>query len=189
MASFTALYDACVLYPAPLRDLLMHLAMTDLFRARWTDQIHDEWIRSVLANRPDLKRDQLERTRRLMNSHVLDCLVTGYENLIDGLALPDPNDRHVLAAAIHAGADVIVTFNLDDFPKRILDPLGIEPQHPDIFVARLLDLDGPAVCAAARRQRQSLRNPPKTIDEFFEILAQQRLPQFAAKLWEFAALL
>jgi len=88
MASFTALYDACVLYPAPLRDLLMHLAMTDLFRARWTDQIHDEWIRNVLANRPDLKRKQLERTRRLMNAHVLDCLVTGCENLIDGLRCP-----------------------------------------------------------------------------------------------------
>jgi len=119
MASFTALYDACVLYPAPLRDLLMHLAMTDLFRARWTDQIHDEWIRNVLANRPDLNRKQLERTRRLMNAHVLDCLVTGYENLIDGLTLPDPNDRHVLAAAVSADADVIVTYNLGDFPTVI----------------------------------------------------------------------
>ena len=187
MASFTALYDACVLYPAPLRDLLMHLAMTDLFRARWTDQIHDEWIRNVLANRPDLKRDQLERTRRLMNAHVLDCLVTGYENLIDGLALPDPNDRHVLAAAIRSGADVIVTYNLGDFPKQILDPVGIEAQHPDVFVARLFDLDAPAVCAAARRQRQSLKNPPKTVDEFFEILARQRLPQTVAKLQKFAA--
>jgi predicted nucleic acid-binding protein len=189
MASFTALYDACVLYPAPLRDLLMHLAMTDLFRARWTDQIHDEWIRNVLTNRPDLKRDQLERTRQLMNAHVLDCLVTGYENLIDGSALPDPDDRHVLAAAIRAGADVIVTYNLDDFPKRILDPLGIEAQHPDMFVARLLDLDAPAICAAARRQRQSLRNPPKTVDEFLKILARQQLPQTVTKFREFAALL
>ena len=189
MASFTALFDACVLYPAPLRDLLMHLAMTDLFHARWTDQIHDEWIRNVLANRSDLKREQLERTRRLMNAHVLDCLVTGYENLIDGLALPDPNDRHVLAAAIRAGADVIVTYNLNDFPKRVLDPLGIEAQHPDVFVTHLLDLDGSAVCAAAQRQRQSLRNPPKTIDEFLKILVQQQLPQTVAKLQEFAALL
>jgi predicted nucleic acid-binding protein len=189
MASFTALYDACVLYPAPLRDLLMHLAMTDLFRAQWTDQIHDEWIRGVLAKRPDLKREQLERTRQLMNAHVLDCLVTGYENLIDGLALPDPNDRHVLAAAIRAGADVIVTYNLDDFPKQVLDPLGIEAQHPDVFVTHLLDLDGPAVCAAARRQRQSLRNPPKTVEEFLKILVQQQLPQTVAKLQEFAVLL
>lgn len=77
MASFTAVYDACTLYPAPLRDLLMHLALTDLFRAKWTDQIHDEWIRSVLRDRPDLALEQLERTRSLMNAHVRDCLVSG----------------------------------------------------------------------------------------------------------------
>jgi hypothetical protein len=189
MASFTALYDACVLYPAPLRDLLMRLATTDLFRARWTDQIHDEWIRNVLTNRPDLKREQLERTRHLMNAHVLDCLVTGYDNLIDRLTLPDPNDRHVLAAAILTGADVIVTFNLDDFPKQVLKPLGIEAQHPDVFVTHLFDLDAPAVCAAARRQRQSLRNPPKAVNEFLKILLQQQLPQTVAKFREFGALL
>ena len=80
----------------------MHLAMTGLFRARWTDQIHDEWIRNVLANRPDLKAEQLKRTRELMDAHALDCLVTGYEKLIAGLTLPDPDDRHVLAAAIRA---------------------------------------------------------------------------------------
>ena len=149
MAIFTALYDACVLYPAPLRDLLMQLALSDLFSARWTNQIHDEWIRNVLANRPELKRHQLERTCRLMNAHVLDSLVTGYENLIDALTLPDPDDRHVLAAAIRSGADVIVTYNLDDFPKRVLHPLGIEAQHPDLFVTRLLDRDQPAVCAVS----------------------------------------
>ncbi len=77
-----------------------------------------------------------------MNAHVLDCLVTGYEDFIDGLVLPDPNDRHVLASAIRA-ANVIVTYNLDDFPRQVLDPFGIEPQHPDIFVVHLLDLDSP----------------------------------------------
>ena len=91
------LYDACVLYPAPLRDLLMRLALTDLFQARWTDQIHDEWTRNVLANRPELTAESLARCRRLMDEHVPDCLVTGYESLIPTLSLPDPDDRHVLA--------------------------------------------------------------------------------------------
>ena len=100
MLKIIALYDACVLYPAPLRDLLMHLAMTDLYHAKWTNDIHDEWIRNVLANRPDLKRSQLERTRELMNKYVRDCLVEKYEHLILSLRLPDLNDRHVLAAAI-----------------------------------------------------------------------------------------
>lgn len=114
---FTVVYDACVLYPAPLRDLLMRLALTDLYRARWTDRIHDEWMHSVLKQRPDLKREDLERTRELMNAHVRDCLVTGFEYLIPVVELPDPDDRHVVAAAIHAGADLIVTFNLQDFPR------------------------------------------------------------------------
>ena len=156
MATFTALYDACVLYPAPLRDLLMQLALTDLFRARWTDQIHNEWIRNLLANRPELA-EQLERTRTLMNSHVRDCLVTGYEPLIEGLALPDPDDRHVLAAAIRTRASVIVTFNLKDFPANVLEPLGVESQHPDEFITHLIDLNPAAVCAAAKRQRSADR--------------------------------
>jgi len=118
----------------------MHLALTGLFRARWTDQIHAEWIGSVLKNRPDLTREKLERTRSLMNAHVLDCLVTGHEDLIEGLTLPDPDDRHVLAAAIRSSASVIVTFNLDDFPPKYLDELGIEARHPDEFIARLIKL-------------------------------------------------
>lgn len=100
MTTFTALYDACVLYPAPLRDLLLRVALTDLFRARWTDRIHDEWIEALLRSRPDLTREQLERTRRLMNESVRDCLVTDYESLIDGITLPDPNDCHVVAAVV-----------------------------------------------------------------------------------------
>src|SRR4051794_31839436 len=99
--TFTAVYDACVFYPAPLRDLLMQLAMTDLVRARWSDQIHEEWIRNLQENRPDIRKGALERIRDLMNAHVRDCLVSGHEGLICGLSLPDPDDRHVLAAAIH----------------------------------------------------------------------------------------
>jgi predicted nucleic acid-binding protein len=108
---FTVVYDACVLYPAPLRDLLMRLTLTDLYRASWSNQIHNEWINAVLRNRPDLSKAQLERTRSLMNAHVRDALVDGYQTLIPALELPDPDDRHVLAAAVQCGADLIVTFN------------------------------------------------------------------------------
>jgi len=76
MANFTAIYDSCVLYPAPLRDLLMWLALSDLFRARWSNDIHEEWIRNLLEDRPDLTRERLERTRGKMNSHIRGCLVT-----------------------------------------------------------------------------------------------------------------
>lgn len=189
MATFTALYDACVLYPAPLRDLLMHLALTDTFRARWTDRIHQEWIRSLLANRPDLTNEQLERTRNLMNAHVMDCLVAGFEPLVAGLELPDADDRHVLAAAIRAGADVIVTFNLSDFPDRCLGLYGIEAQHPDDFITHLLDLAPGAVCVAAKRHRDSLRKPAKTVAEYLDCLARQQLPQTVARLSQYAEVL
>jgi len=175
VATLTALFDACVLYPAPLRDLLMWLALAGLFRARWSDAIHEEWVNSLLAGRPDLTRERLERTRELMNRAVPDCLVTGYEDLVAGLTLPDPGDRHVLAAAIRGGADVIVTYNLGDFPAGTLAPLRIAAQHPDDFIAQLLDLAPGLVCAAVKKHRQSLKNPPKTAEEYLATLARLSL--------------
>ena len=96
MTLLTVLYDASVLYPAPLRDLLMRLALTNIFRAHWTADIHEEWMRNVLQSRRDLAREQLERTRALIDANVRDCLVKGYQSLIPRLQLPDPNDRHSL---------------------------------------------------------------------------------------------
>lgn len=182
--NFTAVYDACVLYPAPLRDLLMQLALMDLFKARWTDQIHEEWIRNVLANRPDLSLDQLTRTKNLMNRHVRDCLVTEYEWLIPSLNLPDPDDRHVLAAAIATQADVIVTMNLKDFPQSVLDTYNIEAQHPDAFIADLIDLSPQTVVSAVQTCRKRLKNPPKSLEEYLEILWQQELKTTVSMLRE-----
>jgi predicted nucleic acid-binding protein len=187
--AFTAIYDSCVLYPAPLRDFLMQLALADLYRAKWTNSIHDEWIRNVLADRPDLRPEQLERTRELMNMHVRDCLVEDYESLIESIALPDPDDRHVLASAIRARADVIVTFNLDDFPAEILKKYGIEAQHPDEFLTHLVDLAPQAVVFAARTCRARLKNPPRSADEYLDTLAAQRLPQTVAFLLQSAGLI
>lgn len=189
MSHLTVLYDACVLYPAPLRDLLLHVAVSDFFHAKWTDAIHDEWIRNVLKDRPDLKPEQLQRTRELMNAHVLDCLVTGYETLIDSVTLPDPDDRHVLAAAIHAGADLIVTFNIRDFPEKILKSYGMEAQHPDDFLTFQLDLAPNFVCAAAKRHRASLKKPPKNVDEYLATLEALGLAQTVSGLRRFAELI
>ena len=103
-----AVLDACVLYPAALRDVLLWLAAESVYQPRWTDTIPEEWTRAVLADRPDLTREQLERTRSLMNQVDPESLVEGYEELVSSLALPDQDDRHVLAAAIAAKASVIV---------------------------------------------------------------------------------
>lgn len=147
MANFVAVYDACVLYPAPLRDLLLHLALTDLYRARWSERIHDEWMRSVLASRPDLSAEKLARTRSLMDSAVPDCLVTGFEGLIEHVSLPDPDDRHVLAAAIRCQAGVIVTYNTRDF-RRSACCLTASKRNIRTSSSRICSICRPPPCAA-----------------------------------------
>jgi predicted nucleic acid-binding protein len=154
---FTAFFDANVLYGSELRNFLMRLAMTRLFRAKWSAGVHEEWMTALLRNRPDLSREKLERTRMLMDKHAVDALVTGYDDLIEGLRLPDPDDRHVLAAAIRGRADVIVTANVRDFPAKVLGPFGIEAQHPDEFILHLLDLAPGVVMRAAQEHRESRR--------------------------------
>src|SRR5438874_1882201 len=134
-----ALLDACVLYPPAVRDALLWLAVEGVYSPRWTDAIHEEWIGSVLKHRPDLSRTQLERTRRLMDQIDPLCLVSDYERYIGDIALPDSDDRHVVAAAIVAKASVIVTFNLADFPDKSLNHYGIRALHPDVFLCSLLD--------------------------------------------------
>lgn len=166
-SAFTVVYDACVLYPAPLRDLLIRLGLSGRFRARWSALIHDEWKRNLLANRADLKPEQLDRTSALMDKAISDAVVTGFEPLIQGLSLPDPDDRHVLAAAIACKASVIVTFNRKDFPDEVLAEFGIEAQHPDDFIEYLFDLDQAVVVTAVKNQRETLQNPAVGIDQFW----------------------
>ncbi len=179
---FIVIYDACVLFPAPLRDLLIRIAGTGVVRARWTETILDECFRTILEQRPDLTPERLARTRFLMNKAIPDCLVTGYEDLIASLHLPDQNDRHVLAAAIRAGAQSIVTFNLKDFPDQALSQYGIEAKHPDAFVLESLHLAPIAVCTAIRAQAETLRNPPLSSDALLGTLQQQGLPLSVAQL-------
>ena len=152
-----AILDACVLFSATLRNLFMHLLTTDLLWARWTHDIHEEWMKNVQERYPDMTRAKVERTRDLMNIHALDCMVSGYEDLVAGLSLPDLDDRHVLAAAIRGGAEAIVTFDLSHFPREILSKFGIEALHPDDFLERLIDLNLGIVLAAVRKHRASLR--------------------------------
>lgn len=181
-----AVLDACILYPAPLRDLLMHLALVDLFQARWTEEIHAEWMRNVLENRPDLQAARLQRTKDLMNQNLREALVTEYEPLIPALTLPDANDRHVLAAAIQAQADIILTFNHRDFPAATLAAYGLETRDPDEFLSTLYDENAALFWKAAERQRLFLKNPPRSQEEFWATLEAQRLPETVKRLRQHA---
>ena len=178
LATSTALFDACVLYPQTLRDLLLNLARTGLFHARWTDLINAEWTRKLLEKNPG-KADRVARTLALVNQSVEECLISGYEDVIPTLQLPDSDDRHILAAAIVGGVDVIVTLNLDDFPPERLEPFGIEAQHPDMFVAHLIGLDQAVCCAAIRRMRERYRNPSMTPAEYVNSLEKKGLSRSA----------
>jgi predicted nucleic acid-binding protein len=182
--AFVVLYDACVLYPAPIRDLLLRIANTGVVRARWSERILDECFRNIREQRQDVSAAALERTRRLMCEAVPDCLVTGYEHLEEGLDLPDPDDRHVLAAAIRAGAQAIVTFNLRDFPDHVLQRYDVETKHPDEFVLDSIDLAPGAVVQCVTDQAGALRNPVVLVPELLDTLRRLGLIQSVARLRE-----
>lgn len=177
-----AVLDACVLYPAPLRDLWMHLTVQYVFQPKWTAQIQEEWIRSVLENRPDLRPEQLARTRALMERWGRDWEVPEYHAPLSGLSLPDPDDCHVLAAAISARVPLVVTFNLADFPEAALAPHGVRAVHPDTFACELLEADPEGFLEAVRTHRAALGNPPKGQEEYLQTLRGAGLVGTAARL-------
>jgi predicted nucleic acid-binding protein len=180
LASFTVVYDACVLYPAPLRDLLIRLGGSGIVRARWSEEILDEMVGSILKNRNDLQPEMLARTRSLMCDAVPDCLVTDYKNLIEAIELPDPDDRHVVAAAIKVGAQAIVTYNLKDFPDHELERWNIEAKHPDEFVMESIDIAPGIVVQCLTEQAASLKNPPQSVNDVLERLREAQLVRSVA---------
>ncbi|WUJ72784.1 PIN domain-containing protein [Kribbella soli] len=179
---FIVVYDANVLYPNSLRDLLIRVAQAGLVRARWTEQILDETFRNLKKNRPDLDPAKVDRTRGLMNRAIRDVLVTDYEPLIEALDLPDADDRHVLAAAIKANAQVIVTENTKDFPAEKLASWNVEAQGADDFVLDLIDLNQQAVYAQVQRMADAWRNPPGTVEDVLDSLEHIGLIGSAAAL-------
>ncbi len=189
MSRYTALLDANVLYPAPLRDVFLQLAVSDLFKARWSADIHREWIQAILRSDPGRDRAALERTRDLMDRATRDSLVSGYEPIIPALTLPDPDDRHVLAAAIVGRCDVIVTQNLKDFPDTALAPFHIEAQHPDEFLCNQLSLAPGIFCGAIRKVRARLVKPPFSVENYLATLTRQGLVATVGELQSFADLL
>jgi hypothetical protein len=164
--------DACVLYPAQTRDLFMYMALGGLVRLKWSQRVQEEWIDSYLKNRPGLSPEQEARVRRTPQAmeEVLgfqEPLVEGYEHLVDQVqGLPDPNDRHVVAAAHCGGAEAILTFNLRDFPEVALEPWDLLVLRPDDY---LMDFANALICrtghpqpllALLKEQRSKLQNPP-----------------------------
>lgn len=185
---FTAVLDANVLYPNLLRDLLVSLAVAGLYSAKWTERINDEWTKNLKIDRPDIAH-RIDDVRVLLNQSVPDCLVENYEALIPGLDLPDPDDRHVLAAAIAGHADTIVTMNLKDFPAKTLAKHSIEVVHPDDFIMNQLELSRLEALATVKQVRARFRKPPISVDEFIGMMQKSGLPQSAQHLAPLASLI
>lgn len=177
-----AVYDACVLYPFHLRNVLIQCAFDGLVEARWTDEIHDEWIRNLAANAPTLPIERLIATRDRMKAVLPDADVTDYRHLIPELRLPDPDDRHVLAAAIAGKAAYIVTWNLKDFPARDLASHGVASQSPDAFLTGLHAAFPDALISSVKRARHNLRKTMPSVHAFIDGLQQSGLKTFPALL-------
>jgi len=178
---FIVIYDANALHGNTLRDLLIRIAQTGLVQAKWTDRILDEALGSVMKRYPDIPREKMARLRQLMIDAVPDCLVRGHEPLIDGLRLPDPDDRHVLAAAIKAGAQVIVTAD-KAFTGEALTPWDIEAKLPDDFVLDQIDIADRKIWGCVQQIANSRTQRPETVQDVLSQLERSGLVRSVAAL-------
>lgn len=174
--SFSVVLDTCVLYPAHLRDTLLRLAERGLYRALWSDDIVEELRKNLVED--GIAPDSVGRLIDVMAAAFPDAAVIGHRSLIDGLTC-DPKDRHVLAAAVRAGASAIVTFNVRDFPVGSVDPYEVEVIDPDTFLLDLLDLAPRTVTDELIRQAEANRRAPKTLPSLLDALAKAGTPSFA----------
>lgn len=174
----TVFVDANVFYGIRVTSLLLHLAQSNMFRSRWSDRVHREWIDNLHRNR-NIPRERLEKRRQAIDASVLDCLVTGYQPLEERYVLPDPNDRHVLAGAVTAGADLLLTFNLTDFPPDVLLECGLTAVHPDDFFLTVFGLSAEAFIERVKADFHHYKTPPLTSGQYLEDLRKAGLPKTA----------
>lgn len=175
-------FDACILYPFHLRNIVVQIAVDRLVGARWTDEIHDEWIRSVVANMPAIPIERLQITRRLMNDALPGAMVTGYQRHIRTVTLPDPDDRHVVAAGIAGGASIVLTWNLRDFPAREMKKHGLRRQTPDAFLVDLCDQAPDLTLASLANARRNLSKTRVSASDFVNIVKNQGLIRLSAQI-------
>lgn len=183
------LLDTNILFPAGMRDILLYLGDEELINPRWSADIGHELKRTFHRNRPDIAHEWVDNLWNDMNLFFPDALVSGYAGLVANLALPDPDDRHVLAAAIHGQCEVIITANLGDFPANVLDLHGIAVEHPDRFLRRLLEAQPAPFCRAVPEARTKLVKPPYSVEEYLAKRELDGLTNTVNLLRQYASLL
>lgn len=172
---FLALLDASVLYPLASKDILLRFYDADLFKARWTQEIMNEWTSNLKRKRPELE-EGIDRTAKVMREKFEDAWVTDYEELTPSLSLPDDGDRHVLAAAIKVGAHYIVTNNLKHFPSETLQRYDMEAGTADQFLFGTFDLFPNEAVPVLNEHRVKLG---KSASDYIMYLRRSQLPLLA----------
>ncbi len=181
MSRFSTFLDACVLVPIALADTLLRLAEAGLYRPLWSVRVLDEMVDAIETVHPNLTDGAAKTRCDAMQAAFDDACVTGWESLESGITLPDPDDRHVVAAALRGRADVIVTANLRDFPSDLLGSIGLEVQHPDDFLLNQLDLQPDLTMATLHRQAAATKRPAITTPVLLGHLAKCGVPSFASE--------
>ncbi len=176
-----AVFDACILYPFHLRNIIVQAALDRLVEARWTDAIHEEWIRNLSADVPAIPVERLQRARQLMDVALPTATVRGYEHHIATVTIPDPGDRHVVAAGIAADASLILTWNLRHFPAKELKKFGLRRETPDAFLSGLYDDAPDLIIGSLANARRNLTKSQVLAVDFIEILENQRLVELAKR--------
>ena len=191
ISTYTAFIDANVFYGARLRSLVLFVASTKIFRVRWSEKVHDEWVDALVCNlkRPSLTKEKLQATRDAMNQAIPDSVVSHYEHLEAGLELPDAKDNHILAAAICTHASTIVTFNLKDFPNEYLKGFNIDATHPDQFLCDAFNLAPDIFAEAVKQDFEHYKRPPLTFEKYIAELKAAGVPNLAQQLDEIRILI
>lgn len=174
--SSLALLDACVLVPQRLSSLLLTLAERGLYEPRWSEPLLTETERA-LVQKLHLSPDLARRRLRAMRTAFPEASIVGFDQLIPGLQC-DPKDRHVLAAAISGGVDVLVTDNVRHFPVEACDPFDLQVLDADQFLTNLLMADGPSCRKAIEHESERSRKPPLTVQQLIAGLTKVA-PTFA----------
>lgn len=179
MPRYTAVLDACALVPIAPADTLLRVAEKGLYRPLWSERILTEAQEAVEEIHPGI---DVSKRFTSMREAFADALVTGWEELEPKIRLPDPDDRHVVAAAVRGGADAIVIANLADFPATVLSPLGLEAVHPDAFLLDQLDLSPPTILQVIHEQTAHTKKPLLTPRDLATLLGRAGVPGFADEL-------
>jgi predicted nucleic acid-binding protein len=166
---FAVVLDACALFPASLRDILLRAADAGLYKLQFTDDIMEEVRRNLVLQR-NIPAEKAQRLIDVIKTHFPESLITHHHPLIEAMPI-NTKDRHVLAAAVAGKAQVIVTQNIKDFPESFLAPFEVKAQLPDEFLLQLLYLNPHVVINIIKEQANDLRNPPKTMSDILETLA------------------